>query len=285
MKSHLKPGLYIVSTPIGNLEDITLRAVNILKSADVILCEDTRVTAKLLAYFSIQTKLIVYNDHSDDFLRDKIITLLDEEKIVALVSDAGTPLISDPGYKLVARLQEEGYHIDIAPGVTSVIAALTLSALPTDRFAFFGFLPRTTATKEKIFIEVQNLKSTIIFFESAERLGDSLDTAKKVLGDREASVVREITKLFQEAKRGKLSELIAYYSQTKPRGEIVFLLSGKNSAEEYLSEEEINKKLTLLLKTHSSRDATEILFSEISEKTDLKKKDIYKMSVNLKAQK
>jgi 16S rRNA (cytidine1402-2'-O)-methyltransferase len=285
MKSHLKPGLYIVSTPIGNLEDITLRAVNILKSADVILCEDTRVTAKLLAYFSIQTKLIVYNDYSDDFLRNKILALLDEEKIVALVSDAGTPLISDPGYKLVARLQEEGYYVDIAPGATSVIAALTLSALPTDRFAFFGFLPRTTMTKERIFIEVQNLKSTIIFFESAERLVDSLDAAKKVLGDREAAVVREITKLFQEAKRGKLSELIAYYSQTKPRGEIVFLLSGKNSPEEYLSEEEINDKLMLLLKTHSSKDSTEILFKEISEKTDLKKKDIYKISVNLKAQK
>ena len=279
MKNNLKSGLYIVSTPIGNLEDITFRAVNILKSADVILCEDTRITAKLLAYFSIQTKLMIYNDHSDDFLRTKIVKLLDEGKIVALVSDAGTPLISDPGYKLVSKLQDEGYFVDIAPGPTSLIAALTLSGLPTDRFFFLGFLPRTTASKEKIFTEISAQSGTAIFFESSERIIDSMEVARKVLGNRDAAIVREITKLFQESKKAKLSELIEYYSNNKPRGEIVFLISGANSLEDYFTEEEIRNKLKELLRTNSSRDATDILFKEISNRTSLKKKEIYRICI------
>lgn len=277
IKNRLKPGLYLVSTPIGNLEDITFRAVNILKSADIILCEDTRITAKLLEHFSIKTKLIVYNDHSDDFLRKQICGFLDNEQAVALVSDAGTPLISDPGYKLVSKLQSEGYNIDIAPGASSVIAALTLSGLPTDRFTFFGFLPRTEHGKEKIFKEVRELKSTIIFFESAERIIDSLEVALRILGNREGAIVREITKLFQEAKRKPLSELMEYYSKKKPRGEIVFLLSGEQSAEEFLSDEDVKGMLINLLKTNSRKDATEILFAQIHEKTKLKKKEIYRM--------
>jgi 16S rRNA (cytidine1402-2'-O)-methyltransferase len=277
MKNRLKPGLYLVSTPIGNLEDITFRAVNILKSADIILCEDTRITAKLLEHFSIKTKLIVYNDHSDDFLRKQICGFLDNEQVVALVSDAGTPLISDPGYKLVSKLQMEGYYIDIAPGASSVIAALTLSGLPTDRFAFCGFLPRTEYGKEKIFKEVCELKATIIFFESAERIVDSLEVALRILGNREGAIVRELTKFFQEAKKRPLSELIKYYSEKKPKGEIVFLISGEQSAEEFLSDEEVKTMLMELRKTYSSKNATEILFAQIHERTHLKKKEIYRM--------
>jgi 16S rRNA (cytidine1402-2'-O)-methyltransferase len=277
IKNCLKPGLYIVSTPIGNLEDITFRAVNILKSADIILCEDTRITAKLLEHFSIKAKLIVYNDHSDDFLRKQICSFLDEEQVLALVSDAGTPLISDPGYKLVSKLQSEGYHIDIAPGASSVVAALTLSGLPTDRFAFLGFLPRTENAKKAIFQEVANVKSTAIFFETAERVVDSLEIAYEILGDREAAIVREITKLFQEAKRATLSELIIYYKEHKPRGEIVFLISGVRSDQEFLSDNEVRDMLEELLKNHSTKDATEILFAQIESRTRLKKKEIYRM--------
>ena len=160
-----KPGLYIVSTPIGNFEDITLRAISILKNSDIILCEDTRISQKLLAKHDIHTKLQIYNDHSDEKHRENIISLIKSGNIISLISDAGTPLISDPGYKLVRDIRNLNCHIDVVPGVSAPVTALTLSALPTDRFLFHGFLPKTIESKKKIFSELVNLKATLIFLK------------------------------------------------------------------------------------------------------------------------
>ena len=279
MKNHLKPGLYIVSTPIGNLDDMTIRAVNTLKSSDIILCEDTRVTKKLLEHFVINAPLRLYNEHSDDFMRNKILEMIKEDKIISLVSDAGTPLISDPGYKLVKMLQDEGCFIDIAPGVSSTIAALTLSGLPTDKFSFLGFIPKTS--KQKFFQQALEYKSTLIFFETAKRIISSLEAALEILGNREAAIAREITKLYQESNRAPISELIEYYTNKPPKGEIVFLISGEQNNED-ISEEEILSELIILRKNLSSKDATEKLFTQISNKTELKKKDIYKLASQIK---
>ncbi|MCZ6914011.1 MAG: 16S rRNA (cytidine(1402)-2'-O)-methyltransferase, partial [Rickettsia endosymbiont of Ixodes persulcatus] len=198
----LKPGLYIVSTPIGNFEDITLRAISTLKNSDIILCEDTRISQKLLAKHDMHTKLQIYNDHSDKKDREHIISLIKAGNIVSLISNAGTPLISDPGYKLSRDLRMLNCHIDVIPGVSAPITALTLSALPTDRFLFHGFLPKTTESKKKVFSELVNLKATLIFFETAPRLINTLSVAKEILGNQEICVARELTKLYQEIKTG-----------------------------------------------------------------------------------
>ncbi len=223
----LQPGLYIISTPIGNMLDITYRAIETMKNSDYIFSEDTRVTKKLLEKHQITAKLSVYNDHSDEEVRNYIKNLINSGSVVSLVSDAGTPLISDPGYKLVRDLQNEGLFVDIAPGVSSPIAALTLSGLPSDRFMFLGFLPKTIESKRKIFTELENLKATLIFFESPNRLTSSLEVALEVLSDREAVVAREITKLYQTIKRGKISQLLDFFLNNQAKGEIVLLISGE----------------------------------------------------------
>lgn len=221
-----KPGLYVVATPIGNLDDITIRALNTLKNSTAILCEDTRNTQKLLAKHNISAKLFVYNDHSTDKQRNMVARLIDSGGVVSLVSDAGTPLISDPGFKLIRHLKGLGYFIEAAPGASAPIAALTLSGLAPDRFLFAGFLPKTTIKKQKIFMEFADLKSTLIFFETASRLIDSLNIAMSVLGNRQACVARELTKLYQEIKTASLQELIEHYTKSTLKGEIVLLISG-----------------------------------------------------------
>ncbi|WP_425363180.1 16S rRNA (cytidine(1402)-2'-O)-methyltransferase [Candidatus Tisiphia endosymbiont of Hybos culiciformis] len=221
-----KPGLYIVSTPIGNLDDITFRALETLKNSTVILCEDTRISRKLLAKHNIKTKLQVYNDHSDYQSREVICTLIDNGAIVSLISDAGTPLISDPGYKLVRQLRELNYHVDVIPGVSALTTAITISGLPSDRFLFAGFLPKTIEGKKKVFTELANIKATLIFFETASRIEQSLHTALAVLGNREVCVARELTKLHQEVKSGLIENVINFYKQNIIKGEIVLLISG-----------------------------------------------------------
>ncbi len=223
-----KSGLYIVSTPIGNLSDITLRALETLKNSTIILCEDTRISRKLLVKHNIVTKLQIYNDQSDDNMRKSICKLLDQGEIISLISDAGTPLISDPGYKLVRELKRLGYYVDVVPGPSSPIAALTLSGLPTDRFLFAGFLPRTTIAKKNIFLELSNIDSTLIFFETANRLLDSLYIAKEVFFNPKVCVARELTKLYQEVKTGFVDEIIEYYQKNILKGEIVLIISTKN---------------------------------------------------------
>jgi 16S rRNA (cytidine1402-2'-O)-methyltransferase len=279
---NFRPGLYIVSTPIGNLNDITIRALETLKNSDIILCEDTRISAKLLAKHNITGSLSIYNDKSDETTRKYIIKNIEAGKVVSLISDAGTPLISDPGYKLVREVKEKGYFIDIAPGVSAPIAALTLSGLPSDRFIFAGFLPKTDIGREKVFLEFAEVDATLIFFDRSTRIVDSLQAALKILGNREANVSRELTKLFQESRTVDIESLIKYYSQNLPKGEIVLLISGKKSLES--SEEKLITEIKnlLILGTHT-KDITQQLFQKYHK--HYKKSKIYKICNSLKGTK
>lgn len=279
---NFRPGLYIVSTPIGNLNDITIRALETLKNSDIILCEDTRISAKLLAKHNITGSLSIYNDKSDETTRKYIIKNIEAGKVVSLISDAGTPLISDPGYKLVREVKEKGYFIDIAPGVSAPIAALTLSGLPSDRFIFAGFLPKTDIGKEKVFLEFAEVDATLIFFDRSTRIVDSLQAALKILGNREANVSRELTKLFQESRTSDIESLIKHYSQNLPKGEIVLLISGKKSLES--SEEKLITEIKnlLILGTHT-KDITQQLFQKYHK--HYKKSKIYKICNSLKGTK
>jgi 16S rRNA (cytidine1402-2'-O)-methyltransferase len=273
--SKQEPALYIVATPIGNMEDITLRAIKVLSSVDIVACEDTRVTGLLLSKLGIKAKLMCYNDYSTDKDRQRISSYLEEGKSVALVSDAGTPLISDPGYKLVREMSDKGLKITSLPGASSVTTALSLSGLPTDRFLFEGFLPNKKEGRKNALAELKNIKATLIFFESAKRLLASLTDMSEVLGMREAAVLREITKRFEEVKRGSIQELIKYYSENPPKGEVVVIVgppSDKN-----ISTDDINTQLAKLIGQMSVKDAVAL----IVENTGANKKDVYKMALNL----
>jgi 16S rRNA (cytidine1402-2'-O)-methyltransferase len=278
----LKPGLYVVSTPIGNLSDITLRAIETLKNSDIIFCEDTRVSGKLLAKHHIKASLSVYNDKSDEITRKYIIKNIESGKVVSLISDAGTPLISDPGYKLVGELKEKGFFVDVIPGVSSPIAALTISGLPSDRFIFAGFLPKTDSGREGVFTELMDLNATLIFFDSPLRILASLQVALKVFGDRQANISRELTKLFQESRTSNLSILLEYYKNNPPRGEIVLLISGKKIIS--ITEEEISKEIKdLLILGVRAKDVTENLFQKYHKYYS--KREIYKICNFLKSEK
>lgn len=221
------PGLYLVSTPIGNIRDITLRAIDTMKTSDLILCEDTRNTRKLLEKLDIDSKLMVYNDHSDDRIREKVLHLITEQaKIISLVSDAGTPLISDPGYKLVRYLKQHNVFVDALPGASAPLAALVLSTLPPDKFLFAGFLPKTAIKKAKLFKELSCINATLIFFESAHRIIDSIKIALEVFGDRKASIARELTKIHQEVITLNLEDLLTQSLKLTKKGEFVFLIEG-----------------------------------------------------------
>ena len=223
------PGLYIVATPIGNLGDLTLRAAAVLKSADVIAAEDTRVTAKLLRHLGVKVPLVAYHDHSDERVRDTLVERAASE-VVALVSDAGTPLISDPGYKLVRDARAAGRHIVTLPGPCAAIAALTLAGLPTDRFLFAGFLPSKAKARGDAIAELAGVRATLVVYESGPRLGASLAALAAGLGNREAAVARELTKLYEECVTGTLTQLAARYADAPPKGEIVVVIAPPASA-------------------------------------------------------
>ena len=229
MENALEPGLYIVAGPIGNLGDLTPRAAEILCRADVIAVEDTRVSAKLLRHAGSDRPMIPYHDHSSDGLRAKLIERMAGES-VALLSDAGTPLISDPGYKLVRDARAAGRNVTTLPGPSAAIAALTLSGLPTDRFLFMGFLPSKAKARGDILAEVAALRATLIFYESGPRLSDSLAAMAQGLGNRDAAVCREISKTFEEAVTGTLADLSARYADAPPRGEIVVIVGPPGEA-------------------------------------------------------
>ena len=221
----LAAGLYILATPIGNARDISLRALEVLKNCDVIAAEDTRVTSKLLSIHGISKPLIAYNDHNAPQMRPKILARLAEGELVALVSDAGTPLVSDPGYKLVREAIAAGANIVALPGPSAVLAGLTLSGLPSDRFLFAGFLPSRAGERKSALEELKGIGATLIFFESAQRLSESLAAMAEVLGDRPAAMTRELTKLHEEVRRGNLRELAAHYEKAgAPKGEVTLLV-------------------------------------------------------------
>ena len=227
------PGLYIVATPIGNLGDISARAAATLASADLIAAEDTRVTAKLLAHLGLRVPMTPYHDHSDERARAALVARMERE-IVVLVSDAGTPLISDPGYKLVRDAQAAGRHITTLPGPCAAIAAITLSGLPSDRFLFAGFLPNKAKARADTIAEFAALRSTLIFYESGPRLAATLSALAEGLGNREAGIAREISKLYEECVTGTLVDLAARYADAPPKGEIVIIVGppGEPVAEE-----------------------------------------------------
>jgi 16S rRNA (cytidine1402-2'-O)-methyltransferase len=230
MDDPLPPGLHIVATPIGNLGDLSPRAAETLRRADRILAEDTRVTAKLLAHAGAKTPMLRYDDHSSGAERERIVSLLGEEAI-ALVSDAGTPLISDPGYKLVRAARAAGHAVHTIPGPSAVVAALTLAGLPTDRFLFLGFLPAKSRARTDAIAEVANLRATLVLYESGHRLGDTLAALSDSLGERDAAVARELTKLHEECVTGTLAELALRYAEAPPKGEIVVVVGPPAEAE------------------------------------------------------
>ncbi len=219
------PGtLYVVATPIGNLSDITHRAIQVLQDADLIACEDTRHTRKLLHHYGITTKTISYHEHNEQARTAALIAQLQEGKTIALVSDAGTPAISDPGFRLVHEAAEQGVMVVALPGPSALVTALVGSGLPTDEFFFAGFLPARSMARQQRLSELRSLPATLIFYEAPHRLSAALVDAHKILGERRAVVARELTKLHEEFKRGLLSELVSYYSAEEPRGEIVLLI-------------------------------------------------------------
>lgn len=253
----LAPGLYIVATPIGNLGDLTTRAADTLRGVHRILAEDKRVTAKLLARIGATAPMTAYHDHSDEALRGRILAEC-MARPIALVSDAGTPLISDPGYKLVRAAREAGVAIHTLPGPCAAIAALTLAGLPTDRFLFLGFLPAKDKARREAIAEAAGVRASLVLYEGGSRLGESLAALSAGLGDRPAAVIREITKLHEECATGSLSELAARYADTPPKGEIVIIVGPPGAAGE-ASEETLDAALDeALARLSPSRAAAEV---------------------------
>ena len=221
----LAPGLHIVATPIGNLKDISFRALSTLAAADAVLAEDTRTSKTLLAHYGIATPLLPYHEHNAAQMRPKILDRLRQGGKLALISDAGTPLVSDPGYKLVAEVVAEGLPVTGIPGPSAVLAALVLAGLPTDRFFFEGFLPPKSAARKARLTELSAIPGTLVFFESPRRLAEMLADAAAVLGARSGAVARELTKYYENVRRGALPDLAAHYAEAEEaRGEIVVVI-------------------------------------------------------------
>jgi 16S rRNA (cytidine1402-2'-O)-methyltransferase len=262
----LPAGLYLVATPIGNLGDVTLRALETLAAVETIACEDSRVTRRLLDRYSITTPLLPYHDHNAEAVRPKILARLDAGGTVALVSDAGTPLISDPGYKLVQAAQMAGYTVTAVPGASAVLAALTASGLPTDRFFFEGFLPPREAARRDRIDELASLPVTLIFFETGPRIGAMLDDLAERLGRRPAAVCRELTKLHEEIRRGDVAALAqAWRDGAETRGEFVVVV-GPPAKGEQTDTIDLDGLLAQALATASLKDAVEAVAAATGQK-------------------
>jgi len=257
MHQPLPPGLYIVATPIGNLGDLTARAADILRRVDRVLAEDKRVSAKLLAHVGATAPMTAYHDHSDEGLRQKLLAEL-STKAIALISDAGTPLISDPGYKLVRAAREAGLAVHTLPGPCAAIAALTLAGLPTDRFLFLGFLPAKAKARADAIAEVAAIRASLVLYESGPRLGECLGALAAGLGARDAAVIREISKLYEETVTGTLGELADRYRDVPPKGEIVIVI-GPPPEREAASGDELDAALLKAMESLSpSRAAADV---------------------------
>src|SRR5579871_1021857 len=251
----LSAGLYLVATPIGNLGDVTLRALETLAGVETVACEDSRVTRRLLDRYGITTPLLPYHDHNAEAVRPKILALLDAGAAVALVSDAGTPLISDPGFKLVQAAQAAGHPVTAVPGASAVLAALTASGLPTDRFFFEGFLPPREAARRERIDELVNIPGSLIFFETGPRIAAMLSDLAGRLGSRPAAVCRELTKLHEEIRRDDLAALaLAYRDGAETRGEFVVVVGPRTKGEQAAAID-LDGLLTRALATASLKDA------------------------------
>jgi 16S rRNA (cytidine1402-2'-O)-methyltransferase len=271
------PGLHIVATPIGNLGDITLRALATLAGADLIACEDTRVTRKLLDRYAIATPLTPYHDHNATAARPRLLQRLAEGAAIALVSDAGTPLVSDPGYKLVRAVQEAGYSVTSLPGPSAPLAALAVAGLPTDQFFFAGFLPPKQTARRARIAELARIPATLVFFETGPRVAATLADLAAGLGSREAALCRELTKLHEEVRRGDLETLARTYAAGgELRGEIVLVIAPP-AAQEQPSADDAETLLRQALARVSLKDAV----GEVALATGLSRRDLYQRALAL----
>ena len=271
------PGLYLAATPIGNARDVTLRLLDLLAAADVIACEDTRVTAKLLTLHGLSRPLFAYHDHNAHRAGPVLIERLKRGEIVALVSDAGTPLVSDPGYALVREAIAAGVAVTALPGPSAAVAAVTLSGLPAERFLFAGFLPPKQAARRSALAELAAVPATLVFYESPNRLPDSLADMAAALGPRPAAVARELTKLFEEVRRAPLDELAAHYAEAgPPKGEVVVAVGPPEAAP--ASDEEVEAALAGALAEMSVSEAA----AEVARATGRPRREVYARALALK---
>jgi len=276
VKNKFENGLYVTATPIGNLGDITLRAIDLLREADFIACEDKRVSGKLLSYYDIKTPMISYHDHNAQDVMPRLINELQDGKIIALISDAGTPLISDPGYRLVNECQKEGILVTSLPGASAILCALTNAGLPTNNFLFQGFLPPKTQARQKEIGKFSNVDASLIYYESPKRLLVCLKDILSVLGDREIAVCRELTKLYEEIRKDKISNLIELYeNKPTPKGEIVIVVSPPNKNESQI--DDLDAALKDALKTLSVKEAV----AAVTFMTGKKRKEVYKRALEI----
>jgi len=274
----LTAGLYLVATPIGNLGDITLRALETLRRADVIACEDSRVTGKLLAAHGIATPLTLYHEHNAPRARPKILARVAGGESVALVSDAGTPLVSDPGYKLVTAAVAQGLAVHALPGPCAALVALTLSGLPSDRFLFLGFLPAKAAARRRALAEVAALRATLIVYEAARRLPATLQDMAETLGPRQSAVARELTKLHEELRRGPLDALAEDYRTTgPPKGEVVIVVAPLEDQAARMSDEALDDALRAALAQGTLRDAVQA----VAQATGRPRQEVYARALAL----
>ncbi len=279
LATSLEAGLYLVSTPIGNLGDMTLRSLNALAMADVIYCEDTRVTPRLLERFGIKNKLKPYHDHNSDGAGASIIAAIQQGQIITLVSDAGTPLISDPGFPLVRDCVAAGLKVEALPGASALLPALQLSGLPTDRFTFLGFLPQKKNERLKVLANIDDRSETVALYESPHRILEALADIQNVMGERPLSVSREITKMHEETIRGS-AQSIASVLAAKPsiKGEFVIIIGAQDKSPEALTEDDITKAIEAALLDHTSGKAASL----VSKKLGLPRDDIYARILALK---
>jgi len=275
----LSPGLYLVATPIGNASDITLRALQVLEAADAVFAEDTRVTAKLLALHALARPLHSYREHNADQAERDILRHLDEGRTVALVSDAGTPLISDPGQRLVQNVVAEGHQVFPIPGASAPLAALTASGLAGDRFLFAGFLPAKGTERRRAIRELEAVPATLVFFEAPSRLAESLADFAALLGAREAAVARELTKLHEEIRRGTLADLAAHYAKAaEVKGEIVLVIAPPSAETVAPSADALDTRLKHELARHPVKDAASIVAAALG----LPRREVYARALQLK---
>lgn len=276
----LDPGLHVVATPIGNLGDISLRALQTLAAADLIVAEDTRVTRTLLAHYGITTPMQTYHEHNAQAVRPQLLARLAEGGKIALVSDAGTPLVSDPGYKLVTEAVEAGHKVVAIPGASAVLTALVVAGLPSDRFFFEGFLPHKSAARRARAAELVSIPGTLVFFEGNSRVAAMLADLADVLGDRQAVVARELTKKFEQVRRGTLRSLAELFAaEGPPKGEIAVLVAPPDGKAEQVTTEEIDQRLRTALQNLSVKDAA----SKVAAETGQKRRDVYGRAIDIAA--
>lgn len=280
--STLPAGLYVVATPIGNMGDITRRACQVLENASVVACEDTRVTGALLRRLGLKTPMLPYHEHNAERMRPQVLSRIASGEAVALVSDAGTPLVSDPGFKLVREARDQGLTVVPVPGASALLTALMVSGLPTDRFLFAGFPPSKDKARRDFLQSLLTVPATLVLYESVHRLPESLATMAEVFGGREAAVCRELTKLYEEVRRAPLPELAAHYAVTgAPKGEAVVVIEPPPVVEETAESLDLDGLLRSALVRLSVRDAT----AEVVAVTGLKKRDVYARALEIEREK